>query len=216
MDEGGWITVVGVVGDVIYNRDGIIMPVFYSPARQWYATEREIVVRSKTDPRALASAVRRELQSIDPTLPQFQIATVEDRLAQQDRPRRFQTELIGIFACISLVLAATGLYGLMAYSVEQRTKEIGIRVALGATTAGIARLVLKEGLVWGVAGITVGATGAVFFGRALSASLYRVTVSDPITLAGVIGLLAVVMISASAFPTLRASMVDPTVTLRHE
>ncbi len=148
------------------------MPVFYSPAQQWYATERELVVRTGADPRALAPAVRRAVQSIDPTLPRFEIATVEARLAEQDRPRRFQTELIAIFACIALVLAATGLYGLMAYSVEQRTNEIGIRVALGATSAGIARLVLKEGLAWGVAGIGIGATGAALFGRALSASYF--------------------------------------------
>ena len=216
MDEGGWITVIGVVGDVIYNRDGIVMPVFYSPAQQGYGTERELVLRTVADPRALVPAVRREVQSIDPTLPQFEIATVEDRLAEQDRPRRFQTELIAIFACIALVLAATGLYGLIAYSVEQRTNEIGIRVALGATSAGIARLVLKEGLVWGVGGMAIGATGAALFGRALSASRFRVSATDPVTLAAVIALLALVMVLASALPTFRASKVDPTVALRHE
>lgn len=166
--DGNWITVIGIVGDVVYNRDGIVIPVFYSPARQWDLTGGELVVRAAADPRALVLAVRRELQSIDPTLPQFEMATVEDRLAEQDRPRRFQTDLIGIFACLALVLAATGLYGLIANSVQQRTKKIGIRVALGATRTSIARLVLKEGLIWGVSGMVIGTTGAGLFGRALS------------------------------------------------
>ena len=107
--------------------------------------------------------MRQKLQSIDPTLPQFEIATVDDRLATQDKPRRFQTELIGIFAGIALVLAAIGLYGLMAYSVEQRTKEIGIRLALGATRATVARMVLCEGLAWGTCGIAVGSGGCGCF-----------------------------------------------------
>jgi putative ABC transport system permease protein len=164
----------------------------------------------------LIAAVRQKLQSIDRTLPQFEIATVDDRLAAQDTPRRFQTELLVIFAGIALVLAATGLYGLMAYSVEQRTKEIGIRFALGATQAAVARMVLQEGLAWGAGGITVGVACAVAFGRALSASLYRVTATDPVTLAAVIALLAFVMFTALVLPTLRASKIDPIWALRHE
>lgn len=215
--DGTWMTVVGIVGDVVYNRDGVVIPVFYSPARQWrHLTTRDLVVGTAADPRALVPTVRRELQSIDPTLPPLEMATVEDRLAEQDRPRRFQTDLIGIFACLALLLAATGLYGLMANSVQQRTKEIGIRVALGATRTSIARLVLKEGLIWGLGGMAIGAVGAGLFGRALSASLYRVTASDPVTLTAVITLLASVIVTASLLPVLRASKVDPTVTLRHE
>ena len=181
-----------------------------------YFTERQVIVRTKNDPKALIAAVRQKLQSIDPTLPQFEIATVDDRLAAQDTPRRFQTELIGIFAGIALVLAATGLYGLMAYSVEQRTKEIGIRLALGATRATVARMVLREGLPWGAGGIAVGVAGAVAFGRALSASLYRVTATDPVTLSAVIALLAFVMLAALLLPTHRASKIDPIGAIRHE
>jgi putative ABC transport system permease protein len=214
--DRNWMTVVGIVGDVIYNRDGVNLPVFYCPERQEYFSERQVVVRARNDPKPLIAAVRQKLQSIDPTLPQFEIATADDRLAAQDTPRRFQAELIGIFAGIALVLAATGLYGLMAYSVERRTKEIGIRLALGATRATVARMVLYEGLVWGAGGITVGAVGAVAFGRALSASLYRVTATDPLTLSAVIALLALVMLTALVLPTHRASKIDPTGALRHE
>jgi putative ABC transport system permease protein len=211
-----WMTVVGIVGDVIYNRDGVNLPVFYCPERQEYFTERQVVVRTRNDPKSLIPRVRRKLQSIDQTLPQFEIATADDRLAAQDTPRRFQTELIVIFAGIALVLAATGLYGLMAYSVERRTKEIGIRLALGATRATVARMVLYEGLAWGAGGITVGAVGAVAFGRALSASLYHVTATDPLTLSAVVALLALVMLTALVLPTHRASKIDPTGALRHE
>jgi putative ABC transport system permease protein len=211
-----WTTVVGIVGDVIYNRDGVSVPVFYCPERQWYFTERQVIVRTKGDPRALIAAVREKLQSIDQTLPRFEIATVADRLAAQDTPRRFLTELIGIFAGIALVLAAVGLYALMAYSVEQRTKEIGIRLALGANRTTVARMVLGEGLLWGAGGIVVGVAGAVAFGRALSASLYRVTATDPVTLAAVIALLAIVMLAALLLPTHRASKIDPIGALRHE
>jgi putative ABC transport system permease protein len=214
--DRNWITVVGIVGDVIYNRDGVSLPVFYCPERQWYFTERQVIVRTRDDPRALIAAVRQTVQSIDKTLPRFEIATVDDRLAAQDKPRRFQTELIGIFAGIALVLATIGLYGLMAYSVEQRTKEIGIRLALGATRATVARIVLGEGLAWGASGITIGVAGAVAFGRALSASLYRTTATDPVTLSAVIALLALMMLMALVFPTLHASKVDPTGALRHE
>jgi ABC-type antimicrobial peptide transport system permease subunit len=104
----------------------------------------------------------------------------------------------------------------MAYSVEQRTKEIGIRFALGATRGTVARMVLLEGLAWGAGGIAVGVTGAVAFGRALSASLYGVTATDPVTLSAVIASLAFVMLTALLFPTLHASKIDPTGAIRHE
>jgi ABC-type antimicrobial peptide transport system permease subunit len=214
--DRNWVTVVGIVGDVIYNRDGVSLPVFYCPERQWYFTERQVIVRTRDNPRALVATVRQKLQSIDQTLPQFEIATVDDRLATQDKPRRFQTQLIGTFAGTALVLAAVGLYGLMAYSVELRSKEIGIRLALGATRATVARMVLREGLAWGTGGIAVGVAGAVAFGRALSASLYRVTPTDPATLSAVIALLVFVMLTALVAPALRASKIDPTGALRHE
>jgi len=214
--DGDWITVIGVVKDAIYNRNGSVMPVFYPSARQWYTTSPELMVRAAADPGQLIAAVRRAVQSVDPSLPRFEIATVEDRLAEQDRPRLFQAKLIGIFSVFALILAATGLYGLMSYSVTQRTKEIGIRVALGSTSAGVARLVLKQAATWAGAGIVIGIAGTAPFGRALSASLYGVAPDDPLTLAGVIAVLAVVMLIASAVPSLRASRVDPTIALRHD
>ncbi|MBY0502745.1 MAG: ABC transporter permease [Bryobacteraceae bacterium] len=214
--EGVWTTVIGVVKDVVYSRDGIVIHVFYPSARQWYTTDRQLVLRTTSDPNALTGAVRNVVQSIDRTLPRVAIATVENQLAEQDKPRIFQTGLIGIFAGLAVVLAATGLYGLMAYSVEQRTKEIGIRVALGSTRAGVALLVLKQGAAWGAGGIAIGIAGAVVFGRTLSASLYGMAPTDPFTLAAVTAALAMVTVLASAVPALRAGSVDPTVALRNE
>jgi putative ABC transport system permease protein len=108
------------------------------------------------------------------------------------------------------------LYGLMANSVGQRTKEIGIRFALGATQATVARMVLLEGLAWGVGGIAIGLAGAIAFGRALSASLFHVAPTDPVTLSAVVASLGFVMLAALLLPTLRASKVDPIAAIRHE
>jgi len=216
MDHDAWITVVGVVKDVIYNRDGRVLPVFYLPVQQRYEMSREILIRTAADSVSLMAAVRREVQSINPALPRLAIETVDGRLAEQDRPRRFQTGLIAIFASIALVLAAAGLYGLMAYGVERRTSEIGIRIALGSNAAGIVRLVLREGLAWGLGGAALGLTGAAIFGKALSASLFRITTTDSATFSVVIAILALVTLLASAVPALRATRVDPAIALRHE
>ena len=214
--DGKWFTVIGVVQDVIYDRDGVVVPVFYPSARQWYTNERELVVRTSGEPRALAAAVRQSVQSIDAALPRVDAAAVADRLKNQDKPRMFQTTLIGMFASFSLLLAAAGLYGLMAYSVHRRTKELGIRVALGSTRAGLAGLVFKQAAVWGGIGMATGIGGAVLFGQTLSASLYHVKPEDPVTLACVIGILAIALVLASIVPAVRASRIDPTVTLRHD
>ena len=130
-----WLTVIGVVGDVLYNRDGRVAPVFYHSLRRWSLIGTPLVVRTASDPLMLALAVRQAIRSVDPTVPWFDVTTAEHELAELDRPRRFQTQLMGAFAVVALVLAALGLYGLMSYFVAQRTKEIGIRVALGATPA---------------------------------------------------------------------------------
>jgi len=153
---------------------------------------------------------------VDSTVPYFDITTVEQQFEELDRPRRFQTELIGVFAVVALVLAALGLYGLMSYWVEQRTKEIGIRVALGATSRSVVSMVMRAGLQWACAGIVVGIGCALAFGQALSNSLFGVTATDPVTLATVIAVLTAVAAAASSLPTLRATKVDPAVALRHE
>jgi predicted permease len=215
-EPGQWITVVGVVGDVLYNRDGSLVPVFYRPIRQWAPIEMPLVVRTERTPLQMAAAVRRTIRSVDPVVPYFEITTAEQGLQELDRPRRFQTELIGAFAATALMVAALGLYGLMSYSVEQRRKEIGIRVALGATSGQVARLILGQGLRWSLAGVLVGLGGALVFGQALSSLLFGVGATDPATLASVTVVLAAVTAAASILPTRRATLVDPNVALREE
>jgi putative ABC transport system permease protein len=214
-EPGQWITVVGVVGDVLYNRDGSLVPVFYRPIRQWALSEMPLVVRTEGAPLQMAAAVRRAIRSVDAVAPYFEIATAEQSLQELDRPRRFQTELIGLFAATAL-MAALGLYGLMSYSVEQRRKEIGIRVALGATSGQVARLILGQGLRWSLAGVLVGLGGALIFGQALSSLLFGIGAADPATLASVTVVLAAVTAAASIFPTRRATLVDPNTALREE
>jgi predicted permease len=214
--DGAWLTVEGIVGDVSLSRDGNVAPIFYRSIRQWSMARMSFVVRTQGDPLDLAAAVRRAVRSVDSTVPYFDIATVEHQIEELDRPRRFQTELIGVFAVVALVLAALGLYGLMSYWVEQRTKEIGIRVALGATSRSVVRLVMRSGLQWACVGVVIGIGGAVAFGQALSNLLFGITATDPVTLVTVIGVLTVVAAAASSFPALRATKIDPTVALRHE
>jgi len=211
-----WLTVIGVVGDVSFRRDGSVSPIFYQSIRQWSTARMSLVVRTQGDPLDLAAAVRGAVRSVDSTVPYFDITTVKHQIEELDRPRRFQTELIGVFAVVALVLAALGLYGLMSYWVEQRTKEIGIRVALGATSRNVVRLVIRAGLQWALVGVVIGIGGALAFGQALSNLLFGITATDPMTLAAVIAVLTAVAAAASSLPTLRATKVDPTVALRHE
>ncbi len=214
--DRAWLTVVGIVGDVSLNRDGSVAPIFYQSIRQWSLARLPLVVRTQGDPSGLAAAVRRAVRSVDSTVPYFDITTVEHQVRELDRPRRFQTELIGVFAVVALVLAALGLYGLMSYWVEQRTKEIGIRVAVGATNRNVVSLVMRAGLEWAGIGMVIGIGGAFAFGHALSNMLFGITATDPVTIATVVAVLAAVAAAASMLPALRATKVDPTVALRHE
>ncbi len=212
--KGDWITVIGVAGNAIYSRDGAVVPTFYLPARQWSFTEHELVVRAWGDPRALAGAVRKALHAIDPSLPGFEAAAVDDLLAEQDRPRRFQAQLIGAFGVIAAAIAAAGLYGLMAYTVERRRREIGVRLALGATRTRVALLVLERSLGLGAVGMAAGALGALLAGDALRASIHGIAPTDPVTFLAVTALLFAVAILASAAPALRAFRVDPMAAIR--
>ena len=214
--DGAWLTVVGIVGDVSLSRDGTVAPIFYRSIRQWSLAKLSLVVRTQGDPLDLTSAVRTAVRSVDSAVPYFDISTVEHQIEELDRPRRFQTGLVGAFAVAAVVLAALGLYGLMSYWVEQRTREIGIRVALGATSRNVVRLVLRTGLEWVCIGMVIGIGGALAFGRALSSLLFGITATDPVTLAAVIGVLTSVAAAASILPALRATKVDPAVAIRHE
>ena len=174
------------------------------------------MVRTESPPLELAVAVRRAVRSIDSTVPDFEITTVEQALAKLDRPRKFQTEMIGAFAVTALLLAALGLYGLMSYPVAQRTKEIGIRVALGAQRRDVLKLVIGQGMTVALTGVSLGLAAAFAVTQLMKSLLFGVTATDPATFAGVAALLAAVALLACYLPARRATKVDPVVALRTE
>jgi putative ABC transport system permease protein len=213
---GTWMTVVGVVGDMSRNRDGSVDPTFYRSIRQWSLPRMEMVVRTDSEPASMVRAVAGAVRSADPSLPFFEVTPVDQRVRELDAPRRFQTGLFGIFAACALLLAAVGLHGLLSSSVEQRTREIGIRVALGATSSSVMRLILREGLLCAVVGSAIGMAGAVAAGRALSVWLFGITAADPPTLLLVIGVLGAVTLGVSGFAALRSARIDPATALRQD
>jgi len=214
--DSEWLTVIGVVGDITPNRDGRTYPLFYRTIRQWSWPNETLVVRTETPPLELAAAVRRAVRSIDPTVTDFEITTVEQALEKLDRPRKFQTQLIGTFAATALLLSALGLYGLMSYLVAQRAKEIGIRVALGAQRRDVLKLVVGQGMAVALTGVSLGLAAALVVTRLMKSLLFGVTATDPATFTGVAALLAAVALLACYVPARRATKVDPTVTLRNE
>ena len=216
---GPWLTVIGVVGNVKNN--GLVErddPEYYE-ARKHSGGDVErsatAIVRAALDPRMTSGWVRAEVASIEPTLP-VDIATMQQRVSRFSERPRFNAVLLGIFAGVGLLLAAIGLYGVISFLVAQRTQEIGVRMALGATPAAITCLVLAHAARWTAVGAMLGALGAWFAVRLLEAMLYQVPRKDPATMAAVVALLFGVALVAAWVPSRRAAHVDPAQALRQE
>jgi putative ABC transport system permease protein len=175
-----------------------------------------VAVRTSGDPAALAPVVRREVAAVDPEQPLANVRTMEERLAESVAQRRFNMTLLGVFACVALLLAGVGVYGVMAYAVARRTHEIGIRVALGAQRGDVVRLVLRQGMWLALAGVGLGVVGAYAATRLMSGLLYGVSPTDPLTFLGVSALLTAAALLACLLPARRATKVDPMVALRYE
>jgi predicted permease len=211
--------IVGVVGDVKSNAlDAQPGDMIYWPERQFPSIFDNVVVRveSGRDAGQLASALKAAVHSVDPGLPVASIATMEERLATSVKPRRVQTILLGVFAALALSMAVVGIYGVMAYSVSGRGREIGIRVALGADSRMVRNLVLREGLRWAALGTGIGLAGALALAGVLGNLLYGVAPRDPMTFGGVTLLLMSVAIAACYLPARRAANLDAMRTLRAE
>ena len=214
-----WRTIVGVVGDVRHaSIDAPPFPGAYTLYRQDEESWPRVafVVRSDTDPAALASAVRREILAVDPQQPVSNVQTMEETLAASIKRPRFVTALLGVLASVALALAVVGIYGLMSYTVTERTREIGIRMALGAQGRDVLRLIVGHGLLLTLAGVGVGVAGALVLTRLMSKLLYGVGATDPAAFVGVALLLACVSLLACYVPARRATKVDPMVALRYE
>jgi len=209
--------IIGVAGDVRQiGLDSPVQPTVYWPHPELLYDEMAILVRTANDPLVSVSAVRNELRQMDPELPMAGIATMDERLAGSISRSRFTMLLLGIFAVIALVLASVGIYGLVAYTVAQRTREFGVRMALGANRRDVLRLVLRHGARLTLLGIGLGVVASLAITRLLTTLLYSTSATDPLTFTAVALLLALVALAACYIPARRATRVDPIVALRYE
>jgi putative ABC transport system permease protein len=210
-------TVVGVVGDV--KLDGLEVatrPAIYWPIQQFVGAFNALVVRSDAPSSSVVPAIRAAVWSVDPEQTIAKISTMEEIASDQFTERRFNLGLIGAFAALSLLLASIGIYGVLAQSVQQRTREIGIRMALGAQSGDVARLVLSQGLGMSLLGIAIGIAGAMAATRLMSSLLFGVKPLDASAFAAAAAVLLAVTLAACWLPARRASRVDPLVALRYE
>jgi putative ABC transport system permease protein len=214
-----WLTVVGVVGDVrqtgLYEQK-LEFYVPYMQERRAFMAPRDLVVRTKADPGVIAAAVRQAVWAVDKDQPVSNVRTMDQVFAAAISQERFQALMLGLFAALALVLACVGLYGVISYSVVQRTHEIGVRMALGAQPVDVLRLVIRQGMSLTFAGLVVGIVAGTFVTRVLSDMLFGVTPRDPLTFAGVPVLLLVVAFLACYVPARRATRIDPLQALRYE
>ena len=212
-----WRQVVGLVGNV--RQDSLVKagrPEVYAPLLQVPVPYMVLAIRTRVNPAAFTAAVRHAVMAVDKDQPLFQIKTMEQVVGDSVAGRRFQMSLLAIFATIALGLAAIGIYGLMSYTVSQRTHEIGIRMALGAERGDILHLVVRRGIMLAIVGVALGTGGAFLLTRLLSGMLYGVGVNDPTTLLSVATLLTGVAALASYIPARRATRVDAMIALRYE
>jgi len=209
--------IVGIVGDV--KQYGLAQPTTlqtYEPYLQMPFSGMSLVIRAEGNPSALSGAIRSEVLALDKEQPVSRIRTLEDVISGSVQQERFLMLLLGIFSGVAMILAAVGLYGVMSYTVNQRTHEIGIRMALGANAGNVLRLIVVHGMTLALIGVAIGLAGAFAFTRVMSTMLFAVSTTDPLTFAGVPLLLTGVALGACLAPARRAIKVDPMLALRHE
>jgi putative ABC transport system permease protein len=213
-----WRTIVGISPSIPQGspQDLYLNSVVYVPYRQEAPSSASLLVRSALAPGVIMNAVRREVQAIDRDQPVFTIQTLEQRMSADRWPLRIFGSLFSVFAMIGLLLSAVGLYAVMAYSVAQRTQEIGVRMAVGAQAWHVWWLILKRGVIQLAIGVPIGLAGALAMGIVLERMLVDMTPGDPITLAGITAVLVLVSLAACVLPARRATRVDPMTALRAE
>jgi putative ABC transport system permease protein len=209
--------IVGVVGDVRYDSlTDAAEPTVYFPLPELTYSFMTLVIRADGDPAQLTPAVRREISGIDPDQPVSDVRTMNQVMAETVGRARFSTLLFGLFAGLATLLAAVGIFGVMNYSVTLRTREIGLRMALGAQPARVLMLVLKQGLLLTLVGVGIGLAVALALTRVMSSLLFGVNATDPATFVAIVPLLTAVSLLACYIPARRATRIDPLVALRYE
>jgi putative ABC transport system permease protein len=209
-------TIVGVVGDVRNTSLNQESPTLYYPIGFRVAGVMDVAVRTEGKPEALLPAIRQKVNELDAELALANVRTMDEWVSNGAAQPRLNAILLGTFAAMALLIAAVGIYGVLAYSVNQRTREIGVRMALGARPRDVLRLVVGEGMRVAIIGLAAGLLGGVLLGRVMSGLLYGVAMRDPATFTYVAVLLMSVALAACAIPARRAARVDPMVALRYE
>ncbi|HEX5884685.1 MAG TPA: ABC transporter permease [Pyrinomonadaceae bacterium] len=207
--------IIGIVGDIRHRSlQGEPNATMYMPTRE--PVRVNLVIRTQGDPLSLVGGVRKEVNALDPDQPIAAVRPMTEWVAMSAAGARYRTILLGLFALLAMILAATGIYGVMSYSVAQRTQEIGVRMALGARPFDVLKLVVRQGMILALIGTVVGLAGALALTRVMSSLLFEVTERDPITFVVVAALLIAVAFIACLVPARRATKVDPLVALRYE
>ena len=213
--DAPWLTVVGIAGDVLNRRlTESPQPLLYRPLEQASDLSLAVLVRTSRDVPDLGETLAREIRAIDPDLPLHAVRTMESLIEQAVSQRRFVMRVLLVFGTLATALALLGIYGVMAYSVAQRTREIGIRMALGARQSDVSRLVLRQGVLMTCAGIVIGVAASVALSRWLESQLYGVRPSDPWTVGSALVTMLIVAAAAAYLPARRAARVDPINALR--
>jgi predicted permease len=208
--------VVGIVGDVKdAGLDEVEPPQLYLPYPQWPVQGMSLVLKTAVPPSSIGEAARREVYAVDPNMPVANVRTLEQIVARSISQPRFYMTLLAVFAGVALVLAAIGIFGVLSYAVAQRTREIGIRMALGAQEGTVRRLVVRDAMTLALSGVGIGMACAFFLSRSLVASfLFSTSPQDPLTFTAVAAVLALVAFASSYVPARRATRVDPMIALR--
>jgi predicted permease len=217
VNDAPYLTVIGVVKDGKYNSLGEDpLPFFYLNAAQQYVSSPTLVIRTQGNPAEATTLVRDAIGALDKNLPLFDVKTMRQHLRLALLPARLAGSVLGTFGLVALLLAAAGIYGVMAYAVSQRTREIGIRMALGANASAVLRLILRQGMKLVLIGLAIGLAVALALTHLLKSLLFGVSTTDPLTFIGIMLLLMMVALLACWIPARRATKVDPLVALRCE
>jgi predicted permease len=215
--KGRWMTIVGVAKDSKYEsmRD-LPKPFFYVPRRQNFTIGAALNIRTPLSPEVMANSLAREIHSLDSNLALYEVITLQEQVDRSTSPQKVAVTLLAVLGGLALLLAAIGLYAVMSYAVSQSTRELGLRMALGARAADLLRLVISQGLALTASGVLLGLVAALLLTRLMGSYLYNVSPRDPLAFATALGVMLSTAIVACLLPAWRATRTDPMRALREE